>query len=246
MKRQKTPLAALACASLLASAAPSNAAVLVSEDFSYADGGLNGQNGGTGFSGGWSSSTNVTGGVSTGDSPSTRSLATAFASSGTIWISFDWGYAADPSEAASYGGLTFYIGGTETFLIGNTWPGSGHDLWQMNGSIQTAEVNYGGMKTGVAKITLGSGATSTVDLWVGATGSPVDVSGAPIATSLNREFAGVNGIRINGHDFGNGGNTQSFDNLLIGTTMADVDAVPEPSAFLLGGLGLLALLRRRR
>jgi autotransporter-associated beta strand protein len=56
------------------------------------------------------------------------------------------------------------------------------------------------------------------------------VSGAPIATASNRELAGVDGIRINGGDFGNGSNSQSFDNLLIGTTMADVDAIV-PSTF---------------
>jgi hypothetical protein len=245
MKVKHANLTALTCAALLGSVALSHAAVLVSEDFSYSDGGLNGQNGGTGFSSTWSSSSNVTSGVATATSDSSRDLATAFAASGTLWVSFDWGYAADPSEGASYGGLTFYIGGSEKFLIGNTWPGTNHDVWQMNGSAQTSEVNYGGMKTGVAKITLGTGATSTVELWVGATGSPVDVSGAPIATTTNRELAGVNRIRINGQDFGFS-NPQSFDNLVIGTAMSDVAAIPEPSAALLGGLGLLALLRRRR
>jgi hypothetical protein len=243
---RKLNLSAMALASMLGSAALSQATVIVSEDFSYGDGGLNGQNGGTGFSNAWTSSSNVTGGVVTGNDPSTRSLSTAFASSGTLWLSFDWGYSVDPTEDGSYGGLTFYIGGTEKFLIGNTWPGTGHDVWQMNGSAQTSEVNYGGMKTGVAKITLGAGATSTVELWVGATGSPVDVSGGAMATSFNRDLAGVNGIRINGGDFGNGANSQSFDNLLIGTTMGDVDAIPEPSAALLSGLGMLCLLRRRR
>lgn len=245
MRRTKTHLAAMTGACLLGSALLSQAAIIVSEDFSYGDGGLNGQSGGTGFSTSWSSSSSVSGGIATGTSDSTRDLSTAFAASGTLWVSFDWGYSGDPTENGSYGGITFYIGGSEKFLIGNTWPGTGHDVWQMNGSAQTAVTNYGGMKTGVARITLGAGATSTVELWVGATGSPVDVSGPAIATSTGRELAGVDRIRINGQDFGYS-NPQSFDNLLIGTTMADVDAVPEPSAALLGGLGLLGLLRRRR
>ncbi len=206
--------AALTCASFLGSAALSQATLLVAEDFNGSSTGLNGS---------WSD-LNVSGGVATGNNPSSVGLSTSFASSGTLWVSFDWGYAVDPSEGASYGGLTFYIGGSEKFLIGNTWPGTGHDLWQMSGSAQTSEVNYGGMKTGVAKITLGEGATSTIELWVGTTGSPVDVSGAAIATSTGRELAGVNGLRINGGDFGNGANTQSFDNLLIGTALLDVDA----------------------
>lgn len=226
MKLKNHSLASLICVSLLGSASLSYAEVLVSEDFSYADGGLSGQNGGTGFSAAWSSSSNVTGGVQTGNSPSTRSLSTPFPASGTLWVSFDWGNTSTPTEGASYGGLTFYVGGSERHLIGNTWPGAGHDVWRMNGSGSTGVLNHPGMKTGVAKITLGTGSTSTVELWVGPAGSPVDVSGAPMATATNRDLAGVDGIRINGQDFGGG--SQSFDNLLIGTTVADVDATDSP------------------
>jgi hypothetical protein len=250
MKPTNPYLATRICASLLASAALSHAAIIVSEDFNYADGSLNGQNGGTGFSGSWSSTTNVTGGVAVGTEPSFRSFSTVFADSGTIWISFDWGYSAKPSEGNSYGGLTFYEGGfgpgTERFLIGNTWPGSGHDLWQMNGnSSPTVELNYPVMQTGVAKITLGTGSNSTVELWVGPTGSPVDVTGPAMATATGRDLAGVDGIRINGHDFGFS-NPQSFDNLIIGTSITDIDAIPEPSTALLSGLTMLAILRRKR
>ncbi|MCU0749280.1 MAG: hypothetical protein MUF13_07015 [Akkermansiaceae bacterium] len=247
MKSNQTSVAALTCTALIGAAALSQAAILVSEDFSYGDGGLNGQNGGTGFSNAWTSATNVTGGVVTGNDPSFRTLSATFGSTGTIWISFDWGNSSAPAQDASYGGLTLYIGGSEKFLIGNTWPSpASHQVWSMNGTGVSSEPNYSGMKTAVAKITLGAGATSMVELWVAATGSPVDVSGAPLLTSTGRELAGVDGIRINGSDFGGGGNQQSFDNLLIGTSMLDVDAIPEPGAALLGGLGTLALLRRRR
>lgn len=228
MNLKNRPLAALTCASFLGSAALSQADLLVSEDFSYGDGGLNGQNGGTGFSNAWTSSANVSGGVVTENNVATRSLSAPFADAGTLWISFDWGYSAKPSENGSYGGLTFFVGGSEKFLIGNTWPGSGHDVWLMNNATPTSVPNYPGMQTAVAKITLGAGATSTVELWVGPTGSPVDVSGPPLTTATGRELAGVDGIRINGVDFGNGSNNQSFDNLLIGTTLADVDATDAP------------------
>jgi hypothetical protein len=43
-----------------------------------------------------------------------------------------------------------------------------------------------------------------------------------------------------------GGDAQTLDNFVVGTTMLDVDAIPEPSSTLLGGLGMLGLLRRRR
>jgi hypothetical protein len=239
---------ALASVALLHSASLSHAAVLVSENFTYDNGALTGKNGGTGFSNAWQTTgLSVTTGVATGNADARRDfIGNPFGTSGIIWLSFDWGFASQPGENGSYGGLTFYINGSETFLIGNTWPTVGHDKWSMSGAGVSSEINYGGMKTGVARITLGTGATSTVDLWVGATGAPVDVSGAALLRSTTANMAGVNGIRIGGADFGSNNANQSFDNLIIGTTMADVSAIPEPSAALLGGLSALALLRRRR
>ncbi len=38
----------------------------------------------------------------------------------------------------------------------------------------------------------------------------------------------------------------SIDEIRFGTTLASVGVIPEPSTALLGGLGFLALLRRRR
>lgn len=250
MKTKHTHLAALACASLIASAAMSQAAVIIADDFSYGDGGLDGQNGGTGFgSNFWfQTSTSVSGGVAggTGNASARRNFAATLGTTGTIWLSFDWGNSSKPTENGSYGGITFYetqadFDANQRFLIGNTWPGSGHDVWQMTNATPTTELNYSGMKTAVARMDLGAG---TVSLWLGATGSPVDVSGAAVATASGLSLTNLGGIRINGQDFGGVG--QSFDNLIIGTTMLDVDAIPEPSTALLGGLGLLALLRRRR
>jgi len=242
MKLKNTALAALTCAALIGSAALSQADVLVSETFDYDDGPLDGQNGGIGFNGAWTSTTNVTSGVVEGNAPSFRLFSSPFGSSGTLWVSFDWGNSAAPTQNEAYGGLTFYAGavdsgftegpgGTERFLIGNTWePIEDFDVWRMSGSGPTMELNYPSMKTAVARITLGTGATSTVELWVGPTGSPVDVSGAAMATSTGRNLEGLDGIRIMGQDFGSGGSTQRFANLVIGTTAADVGATDSPSA----------------
>jgi len=244
--------AALSCVSLLASAALSQSAVIIADDFSYADGGLGFQNGGTGFGGNvwFQTSTNVSGGVAggTGDSSARRNFAASLGTTGTIWVSFDWGNSAKPTENGSYGGLTFYetqadSDANQRFLIGNTWPGSGHDVWRMTNGTPMTELNYSGMKTAVARMDLGAG---TVSLWIGPTGSPVDVSGTAFATASGLSLTNLGGIRINGSDFGGSGAAQSFDNLIIGTSMLDVDAIPEPSAALLGALGLLGLMRRRR
>jgi hypothetical protein len=212
----------------------SRAELLVSEDFTYADGGLSGQNGGKGFREAWNSTVNITGAVPTENSASTRGLVTPFPSSGTLWLSFDWGFASNPHPQAQFGGITFFEGNMERYLIGDVWDTG---VWSVNGDSATPETNYGGMKTGVAKITLGTGETSTVELWVGPTGSSVDVSGAPIATATGRYLDGGDSLRIMGSSFDANIN-QSFDNLLIGTTVADVDAIVVSATWTNPGGGL--------
>jgi hypothetical protein len=163
-------------------------------------------------------------------------------------VRFDWGNSETPAEWNSYGGLTFYNGtsdgGTETFLIGNPWAyAPTQTFWNISsgsGDPGTGISNTG-MKSGVAKLDLDAG---SVSLWVGATGTTIDVSGTADASTTGVNLAGIQGIRINGWS-GNSA-SQSFDNLVIATTMADVDAIPEPGAALLGGLGILCLLRRHR
>jgi hypothetical protein len=247
--KNNSRLAAMACASLIASGAMSQAAVIIAEDFSYGDGGLGFQGGGTGWGGNvwFNTSTSVSGGVAGGggDSSARRNFAATLGTTGTIWVSFDWGNSGKPTENGSYGGITFYetqadFDANQRFLIGNTWPGSGHDVWQMTNATSTTELNYSGMKTAVAQMDLGAG---TVSLWLGPTGSPVDVSGTPIATASGLSLSNLGGIRINGLD---NNVAQSFDNLVIGEFLTDVDAIPEPSTALLGAFGALALLRRRR
>jgi hypothetical protein len=213
--------AALTCASILGFAALSRAAVIVSDDFnSYSNGGLAYQSyQGTGFGGVWydpSGTINVTTGVVNGDGNAKRDFSpNAFGSSGTLWLSFDWGHDSS-NTSGTYGGLTFFEGGTERLLIGNTWNAA---TWDMNGASPTTVISSIGIKTGVARITLGVGAASTVDLWVGNTGSAVDVSGAPMATTTGRDLDGVNIIRIMGN------NAQTFDNFVIGQSNIDVEGI---------------------
>ena len=243
MKLKNTPLTALICASLIGSAALSQGAVLWADNFNDKSGGFAHQGGGTGlWPGNWFSpngTIQVTTGVVNGDGNMKRDLGTTFASNvgptGTIWLSFDWG---QNTAAVNYGGLTFFTGaGVEKVLIGNTY--GGETTWNMNGATPTGTTT-GGMHTGVARITLAAGSNDDIiELWVGATGSPVDVGGAAMATAT-RDLSDISLIRIMG------GDAQTFDNLVIGTTMFDVAAIPEPDAALLGGLGMLALLRRRR
>jgi hypothetical protein len=254
MKLKNIPLAALTCAALLGCAASSQATTIINETFSYADGGLSGQiGGGPGFDGhSWfNTSTNVSGGVSGGggDSSARHNFAASLGATGTVWVRFDWGNSEAPAEWNSYGGLTFYNGNADTdanqnFLIGNPWAyAPTQTYWNISGGSGDpgTEISNTGMKSGVAKLDLGAG---TVNLWVGATGTTIDVSGTADASVTGLNLTNLGGVRINGWS-GNGA-SQSFDNLVIATTMSEVNAIPEPSAALIGGLGMLALLRRRR
>jgi len=234
MKLKTAPLTTLTCVAILSTAALSQGAVLWSDNFNgYANGGLRHQGGGgAGVSGtpGWGGNSwfgggdtvNVTSGVVNGNGNArhglTQNFATAVGTTGTIWLSFDWGHDSE-NMTGTYGGLTF-IGATERALIGNTWNAS---TWNVtNSGTNTAPTSIG-MKTAVAKITLGAGASDdTIDLWVGPIGSPVDVSGPPMVRGTALELGDVDLIRIMGN------NPQTFDNLIIATTMAEVDAIDGP------------------
>lgn len=244
MKLINTPLTALTCAALLGSAAPSQAAVIWHQNFNgYADGtelNTGGNTTPTGFGGNWYSGSGqitVNGGVAQGSGYSFADLNntlgnTTVGSTGTLWLAFDWQHVSS-NTGDVWGGLTFYEGNsTEKGKIGNDW---NNPNWSGTG------VSNIGMKTGVAKITLSDVGTETVQLWVGAVGpGAIDVGVAAMQTITGWELSSVNNIRILGN------NDQQFDNFVIATTMAEVGAIPEPGAALLGGLGMLALLRRKR
>lgn len=250
MKLKNTHLTVLTCASLLGSAALSQAAIIASDDFSGSIdagwGSLHGKGGGTGFSSNWSDAgfgndIYNPAGNALGISPARRDLSATIGDTGTIWLSFDWSCNDDTNGAGTgasqqWGTFSFFNGASEIIAIGNPWQSN---TWRLQGADSEIS-NVGARKTGVVQFTLGLGATDSAKLWVGVTGSPVDVSGAAAATVSGFNLNGVNAVRIMGTA------EQTFDNLVIGTEMLDVAAIPEPSAALLGGLGMLALLRRRR
>jgi hypothetical protein len=87
---------------------------------------------------------------------------------------------------------------------------------------------------------------ATVDIADSLFGTSSPLVTATFTSSMLLSDSGTYTLRIKGGDFlgvDNGGTHTAIDNLSINGTFG---AVPEPSAALLGGLGLLALLRRRR
>jgi fibronectin-binding autotransporter adhesin len=225
----------LTCASLLGSAALSQADVIVSESFDYDDGPLSGKTGGTGWSNhSWfQTSTAVSGGVAGGggDSSARHNFNASLGATGTVWVRFDWGNSEAPAENNSYGGITFYTGSADldanqNFLIGNPWTSNpAAAQWNISGGTgdNGTDVSNIGMKSGLAKLDLGAG---TISLWVRATGTTIDVSDTADASVSGLDLTNLGGIRINGYS-GNGA-SQSFDNLTIATTMAEVNAIDTP------------------
>ncbi len=89
---------------------------------------------------------------------------------------------------------------------------------------------------------------ATVDITdlISGTGAGSPLATATFSSAMALSDPGTYTLRIKGGDFlglDESGNHTAIDNLSINGTFT---AVPEPSAALLGGLGLLALLRRRR
>jgi hypothetical protein len=261
MKYKNANVAAFTCAALMGTIVLSQAAIIIQDTFSYDDGGLGGNNGGTGWgSNVWfSANSTVSGGVAVAsqgawDQAHKRNFADTLGDSATLnltdilWVRFDWGHSATVGAGSGYGGLTFYNGtsdgGSEIFLFGNPWWGAATDgEWNISGGSgdNYTGISSNGMKSGLAKLDLTAG---TVSLWVRATGSTIDVSDAADASVTGiSTLAGIKGIRINGY---NGSASQSFDNLTIATSLSEVNAIPESSVALLGALGALALLHRRR
>lgn len=115
MNLKNTPLIALTCAALLGSAALSQANVIIQENFDYADGGLSGQNGGTGWgSNVWfdanssvSRGVAVVAAVAYNQAQKRNFAATLGDSAGataTVWVRFDWGHSGEVAAGSGYGG----------------------------------------------------------------------------------------------------------------------------------------------
>jgi hypothetical protein len=183
-------------------------------------------------------------------------LSTAAASAATIFLTEDF-------ESGASGWNLNASPGTSTTTIASVDLGLGDGeskvLQIATGSFyqiaETPELNLSGAT--FTTITFDYGDTNggstrfmSLDFWDGSTWR--DVSGNINHNTANGElsytvtnaawFGSANKFRFEGKNAGGGGQQNSYvDNVTISS-----DAIPEPRAALLGGLGLLALLRRRR
>jgi hypothetical protein len=130
-------------------------------------------------------------------------------------------------------------GGTVTFTLDLTTNTLGYDITGINTYTNHGDGGRDGQKYTVSYSLVGSSSfvdIATVDYLMGDNGTPG--SGKVAISSIG--VSGVDAIRFNFADQENAGSNYSeLDVLGIAT-------VPEPGAALLGGLGMLSLLRRRR
>ncbi len=202
-------------AGALLMAAGAQAATIAYDDFAT-DRELDGSSGGSGFSTNWyDGSYTISGGIVSGTGNALRGLESTLGSNGTVWVSFDM----ERTSGDSYGGLSLFEGSTERLIIGDRYKAGVWCLDHAGTAYSDAAVD-GGIKTAVAKITLGAGSSSIVELWVGTNNTDdVECSGLADATVAAGTLANVDTVRIGA------GFIMDFADLILADSIADVPAV---------------------
>jgi len=275
LMKNKFHTSLLSLAALAMSIGSANAALLIYEPFDGAAGNLNGTAGGTGLTGNWSMNNNLQvttgskswGGLETSGNqtiysstqPRGGSVSTGTTLSGgghldngaVLWFSYLAQSVADGRTYVTIGtgapdGVD-RIGGASGFGLGARLE---------NGSVYAHGWDTAALKPAGTTVTAGTvfvvgritwGATNLLDdtLDIFLPGTDLVLPGTAASTmSHNFDQSTFTNLGIGARIETAGGAT--VDEIRFGTSYADISPIPEPSTALLGGLGLLALLRRRR
>lgn len=141
----------------------------------------------------------------------------------TLGIDFDNGWVDSGGV-----GVQFTSGGTVALAVFLNNGGPGYEIQNSTGNVTSGQ-GWTGNGFNISVELTGSGTYALDFLGYSGTGT------------LANTLTSIDGIRVYANDptgSGSGGNYDVFFN--------NISVVPEPSAALLGGIGLLALLRRRR
>lgn len=270
----KTSLAAAAIIiSSLVLTSGAKATLLYYEGFDYSAGTLSGQNGGTGFSSAWGTagsggSVNVQssslsfGNLSTsggkaylqatgsGGATITRNLNSTF-STGTVYLSF----LTNLDDGNRYFGLALDNSGNEMFLTGKPTTYGSLGNWSLSNSsnIPGSPVSSGQavvLDTTVLMVLRidfnASGNQERIRLYVNPTlGSEPVAANADVITTNS---ISVNQIRLTAGYFVSGSPSSLgwVDEVRLGDSYASVTPVPEPSTWMLLGLGAAVMVFRAR
>lgn len=258
-------LALFGAAICLSTAGPASAVVLASDNFNYPEGTFvtDAWNGGTGWNGAWRDSSGTatydpaigadgrlhTESASTGDrhKGAIRTLSNSYdvASNGPLWGSVSMSV-TNVGETGQYAWLSFVNGTTEQYRFGRYE--NSNTNWGLQ--IGNAAVNFVGGTTPGSTVVIGEAVrllfqmefvdgNTIYNLWVNPAGSTEGDLGTPDATITSAGSPVFDGIRLQSRA------SATFDDVILGTTFADV--IPEPSSMMLGVLGSgLLLIRKRR
>lgn len=228
----------------------SDAAVLAQETFPFGTSGYTGSeltgSAGTGWSGSWGNASGqkfyvAASGFATSSTNGTAIIFRNFSAplpTTQVWFS----YRVHKNIAEGTARVTFFAGGAEllTGVDGSHWEVGGQD----GGSypVNTWQTVKGVIDYVNDKVVLWAGSDFSAASYDVTTG----VSSGEVLTNPWAGSTPIDRIRLSKTGSAQG----SFNDLLIATEGSDVGInttmIPEPSAALLGGLGALALLRRRR
>lgn len=261
--KSKTPLGSITFAVALCSV-PAHAAVQLAVDLfdnnfppNYTDGSILGQGPAPGFATAWSGvAATVGGGVVTADSGTGRTSSTLFARNEYIGL------------VGTSGGTTVYLrtrmalgtgDGFQTLEMANATNtniiqlvgGAGLGVFSFNGvdyssgALFFPTANDGGFHEWLIQLDVATGlGTAWVDAITGGLAGEFNP-----ASGEQLSFTAAPGFALDGINLGSFATASvSVDYLIIGGDLEGVllTSVPEPSAALLGGLGTLFFLRRRR
>lgn len=248
---------------LFGAALPSEATVIVSDDFNYSNGTpLNGLNGGTGWSSSWtvsagSASTTIQNSqlqvgngaaISNGDNLIFRSFSAYNGDTLYATVTLD--------AAAGFETGDFFMMWLDTAATGNhaNVPNMGFDSAgnvvgrlsssrSVNGGAVTQGTSYN-LVISLSKSTPGASSNyDTLSVWkdpaFGDLGTPLGT----VTLDIGRSSISTIGFRSVNNE---AGNIYLVDNLILGTTWADVVPVPEPSTLAFAFLGTAFLLGGRR
>ena len=254
----------LACLGL--TSLPTKATSIFTETFNYAVGAnLDGQNGGSGFSGAWTGgNSTIVGGIGGAGTSAlqvgTESKRTLLSTFNTAGNSFYLSYVMNSSDffGGNYTGISLWQGNTENMFLGIPWNARKFGFDPHKGlPIQSIDFNPLTNTSYLVTFALLPSATSgKVDIKLWATSNlNIDattlLSAAPNASLIGtRDNFTFDNLRVNGNYAG----ALKLSGLSSATTAAETistavaASVPEPSAFslLVMGLGGLIALRRVR
>lgn len=237
--------------------------VIATEPFDYPAGGLVGQNGGSGFSGAWTGNAGVgvfnpgltyPGYNAVGNAAFTpgsgngafRQLSSTQGAvdGGVTYVAF-LTQAPDASEP-EYAGLSLFQGATEKLFIGKRFQQTTYGIERSGTSsfANSSAASSTGTHLLIAKIVFGSGDTPGNERIFFYVDPPL--STGPIGPTFvlpDVPSFSFDTIRVQS---GNVGESYNFDDVRIGTSLADVVAItPEPATAGLVAVGALAVLARR-